>query len=126
MASHSTTTSNASGLPLRFRLANNGHDTRALQAYLGHRNIQHTVRHTELSPTRFKDFWRDTASGKESGRDRKILAHLRTLPRVAPESWRPSLLNRKLLRFLPIINGGLRPWRTTFTRSISSCRSQSF
>jgi len=35
-----------------------GHDTRALQAYLGHRNIQHTVRYTELSPTRFKDFWR--------------------------------------------------------------------
>ena len=35
-----------------------GHDTRALQAYLGHRNLQHTVRYTELSPTRFKDFWR--------------------------------------------------------------------
>ena len=31
---------------------------RALQAYLGHRNIQHTVRYTELSPDRFKDFWR--------------------------------------------------------------------
>ena len=41
-----------------FALANKGHDTRALQAYLGHRNIQHTVRYTELSPTRFKDFWR--------------------------------------------------------------------
>jgi hypothetical protein len=27
--------------------------------YLGHRNIQHTVRYTELSPTRFKDFWRE-------------------------------------------------------------------
>lgn len=38
--------------------ANKGHDTRALQAYLGHKNIQHTVRYTELSPTRFKDFWR--------------------------------------------------------------------
>jgi type 1 fimbriae regulatory protein FimB/type 1 fimbriae regulatory protein FimE len=35
-----------------------GHDTRALQAYLGHRNIQHTVRYTELSPDWFKDFWR--------------------------------------------------------------------
>ena len=32
--------------------------TRALQAYLGHRNIQHTVRYSEMSPTRFKDFWR--------------------------------------------------------------------
>jgi integrase len=41
-----------------YALANKGHDTRALQAYLGHRNIQHTVRYTELTPTRFKDFWR--------------------------------------------------------------------
>jgi site-specific recombinase XerD len=41
-----------------YALANKGHDTRALQAYLGHRNIQHTVRYTELSPTRFRDFWR--------------------------------------------------------------------
>jgi integrase len=41
-----------------FALANKGHDTRALQAYLGHRNIQHTVRYTELSPDRFKNFWR--------------------------------------------------------------------
>jgi integrase len=42
-----------------YALANRGHDTRALQAYLGHKNIQHTVRYTELSPTRFKDFWRN-------------------------------------------------------------------
>jgi integrase len=41
-----------------FALANAGHDTRSLQAYLGHRNIQHTVRYTELAPDRFKDFWR--------------------------------------------------------------------
>jgi type 1 fimbriae regulatory protein FimB/type 1 fimbriae regulatory protein FimE len=41
-----------------FALASRGHDTRALQAYLGHKNIQHTVRYTELSPTRFKTFWR--------------------------------------------------------------------
>ena len=40
-----------------FALANKGHDTRALQAYLGHKNIQHTVRYTELSSDRFKDFW---------------------------------------------------------------------
>jgi site-specific recombinase XerD len=39
-------------------LANQGHDTRALQGYLGHKNIQHTVRYTELAPGRFKDFWR--------------------------------------------------------------------
>jgi integrase len=41
-----------------FALANKGHDTRSLQAYLGHKNIQHTVRYTELAPNRFKDFWR--------------------------------------------------------------------
>jgi site-specific recombinase XerD len=40
-------------------LADKRHDTRALQAYLGQRNIQHTVRYTELSPPRFKDFWRE-------------------------------------------------------------------
>jgi integrase len=38
-----------------FLLANQGTDTRILQAYLGHRNIQHTVRYTERSPARFKN-----------------------------------------------------------------------
>jgi len=42
-----------------YALANAGHDTRALQAWLGHRNIQHTVRYTELAPDRFKNFWKD-------------------------------------------------------------------
>jgi integrase len=41
-----------------FALANAGHDTRAIQDYLGHRAIQHTVRYTELSPTKFQSFWR--------------------------------------------------------------------
>lgn len=41
-----------------YALAAKGHDTRSLQAYLGHRNIQNTTVYTELSPTRFKDFWR--------------------------------------------------------------------
>jgi type 1 fimbriae regulatory protein FimB/type 1 fimbriae regulatory protein FimE len=41
-----------------FALAAKGHDTRALQAYLGHKNIQHTALYTELAPTRFKNFWR--------------------------------------------------------------------
>ncbi|MCC8953124.1 tyrosine-type recombinase/integrase [Bradyrhizobium sp. Pear77] len=41
-----------------YALANKGNDTRSLQAYLGHKNIQHTVRYTELSPARFRDFWR--------------------------------------------------------------------
>jgi len=29
-----------------------------VKAWLGHRNIQHTVRYTELAPDRFRDFWR--------------------------------------------------------------------
>ena len=42
-----------------FKLANDGHDTRSLQHYLGHKNIAHTVRYTELAPDRFKGFWKD-------------------------------------------------------------------
>jgi len=42
-----------------YQLANRSVDTRSLQAYLGHKNIQHTVRYTELAPGRFKDFWDD-------------------------------------------------------------------
>ena len=41
-----------------YKLANDGHDTRAIQDWLGHRAIQHTTRYTELSQERFKDFWR--------------------------------------------------------------------
>jgi type 1 fimbriae regulatory protein FimB/type 1 fimbriae regulatory protein FimE len=42
-----------------FALANRGTDTRTLQAYLGHRSIQSTVRYTELAPGRFKNLWRN-------------------------------------------------------------------
>jgi len=42
-----------------YKLANDGHDTRAIQHYMGHRNIQHTVRYTELAPDRFNGFWKD-------------------------------------------------------------------
>ena len=42
-----------------YKLANDGHDTRTIQHYLGHKNIQHTVRYTELAANRFKDFWKD-------------------------------------------------------------------
>src|SRR3954470_8198755 len=44
-----------------YKLANDGQDTRAVQHYLGHKNIQHTVRYTELSSDRFKSFWEDEA-----------------------------------------------------------------
>lgn len=42
-----------------YKLANDGQDTRAIQLYMGHRNIQHTVRYTELSSRRFDGFWKD-------------------------------------------------------------------
>jgi integrase len=42
-----------------YKLANDGHDTRSLQAYLGHKNIQNTTRYTALAPDRFKRFWKD-------------------------------------------------------------------
>jgi type 1 fimbriae regulatory protein FimB/type 1 fimbriae regulatory protein FimE len=42
-----------------YKLANDGVDTRTIQSYLGHKSIQHTVRYTELSPTRFKSLFRD-------------------------------------------------------------------
>ena len=42
-----------------YALANAGHDTRSLQAYLGHRNIQNTTRYTALAPDRFKGFFKD-------------------------------------------------------------------
>ncbi|MEI6394637.1 MAG: tyrosine-type recombinase/integrase [Verrucomicrobiota bacterium] len=42
-----------------YKLAMDGRDTRAIQHYLGHRNICHTVLYTDLSSERFKDFWQD-------------------------------------------------------------------
>jgi integrase len=42
-----------------YYLASKGQDTRAIQAYMGHRSISNTVRYTELSPDRFKGFWKD-------------------------------------------------------------------
>lgn len=42
-----------------YYLANKGEDTRGIQAYLGHANIQNTVKYTELSANKFKDYFRD-------------------------------------------------------------------
>jgi type 1 fimbriae regulatory protein FimE len=41
-----------------YKLANDGHDTRLIQDYLGHKSIMSTVRYTELSATKFKNVWR--------------------------------------------------------------------
>ena len=42
-----------------YKLANDGQDTRAIQHYMGHKNIQHTVRYTELASDRFNGFFKD-------------------------------------------------------------------
>jgi type 1 fimbriae regulatory protein FimB len=42
-----------------FKLANDGHDTRIIQHYLGHKNIQHTVGYTVLAAERFQGLWPD-------------------------------------------------------------------
>ncbi len=42
-----------------FELANEGQDTRIIQDYLGHANIQHTVRYAKLAPGRFDGLFKD-------------------------------------------------------------------
>jgi len=60
----------AAGLPLKvhphmlrhstgYKLVNDGHDTRSLAHYLGHRNLQSTARYTALALDRFARFWQD-------------------------------------------------------------------
>src|SRR5271165_7056713 len=41
-----------------FALADQGADTRLIQDYLGHRNIQHTVKYTATNPARFEKLGR--------------------------------------------------------------------
>lgn len=41
-----------------YALANAGHDTRAIQTYMGHRSIQSTTIYTETNVGRFMGFWK--------------------------------------------------------------------
>jgi site-specific recombinase XerD len=50
-----------------YALANNGHGTRAIQGWLGHRSITSTAVYTALAPNRFKDFWRAQTAAPEFG-----------------------------------------------------------
>jgi hypothetical protein len=47
------------GTPRGYKLANDGHDMRSIQQYMGHKDIMHTVRYTELAPDRFTKCFRD-------------------------------------------------------------------
>ncbi len=59
-----------------FKLANDGHDTRAIQAYLGHRSIMSTVRSTGLMPNRFNNFWKNSLLPVQPGwRARQVDLH---------------------------------------------------
>jgi type 1 fimbriae regulatory protein FimB/type 1 fimbriae regulatory protein FimE len=42
-----------------YKLANDGRDLRTIQDFMGHRNINHTVRYTELAADRFKGLFKD-------------------------------------------------------------------
>jgi type 1 fimbriae regulatory protein FimB/type 1 fimbriae regulatory protein FimE len=42
-----------------YKLANEGKDTRSLQHYMGHRNIQSTVIYTDMDANRFNQWWKD-------------------------------------------------------------------
>jgi type 1 fimbriae regulatory protein FimB/type 1 fimbriae regulatory protein FimE len=42
-----------------YKLANDGHDSRAIQGYLGHRSLSSTQRYMALAPDRFRKFWKD-------------------------------------------------------------------
>jgi type 1 fimbriae regulatory protein FimB/type 1 fimbriae regulatory protein FimE len=41
-----------------YKLANDDHNLRAIQDWMGHKQISHTTRYTEISPNKFRDFWR--------------------------------------------------------------------
>jgi hypothetical protein len=56
-----------------FKMANDGVDTRTIQAYLGHKDIRHTVRYTELSPCVSR------GCGRTDGVDRSDLRMARTM-----------------------------------------------
>jgi integrase len=67
-----------------FKLANDGHDTRAPRAYLGHKNIQHTVRYGELSLRIFGAIERAEAT-----------CRVRQSPTGAVHACRPRIASRK-------------------------------
>ena len=92
-----------------FALANKGHDTRALQAYLGHRNIQHTVRYTELSPVGSRTSGADDAPRRGRGPRRGET-------QIRKRNRRPAQFRSAALFFCIVMHSSLhslRPMATT-------------
>jgi hypothetical protein len=67
----------------RFVRQRDGHDTRALQAWLGHKNIQHTVRYTELAPDRFRDSGDRAVRFTRAERKRGVIKAVTVRPNAA-------------------------------------------
>jgi hypothetical protein len=66
-----------------YALANKGHDTRAIQGWLGHRSITSTAVYTALAPNRFQDFWRDWSNRPSLPSSRSIVgSHHTTVDRT--------------------------------------------
>jgi site-specific recombinase XerD len=42
-----------------FALCNRDVNLRALQSWLGHKQVQHTTKYAELAPNKFRGFWDD-------------------------------------------------------------------
>ena len=74
-----------------FALADNGVDTRLLQDYLGHRNIQHTVRYTASNAARFKGVWKKSLV-KTVPSDSKC--QIPTFSSILPKKKQPIQLNK--------------------------------
>jgi hypothetical protein len=86
---------------------------RARHAWLGHKNIQHAVRYTELAPDRFKDFWRQIEAA-DSRRD------------AASKSKAPvpfAVKNTRPGRAEPIVDRQFCVKPRLFVRSAPKCRS---
>src|SRR5229473_6941772 len=89
-----------------YALANKGHDTRAIQGWLGHRSITSTAVYTALAPGRFKDFWRDYGRRYEITRHNlarrrlcKASLHLASFSRIRTNQISGSVLRVARRRF---------------------------
>jgi Phage integrase family len=66
-----------------YKLANDGHDTRSLAHYLGHRNLQSTARYTALTPDRFCAFLAGLIQAGLTGTCLRIRHFNAEMPRVS-------------------------------------------